>query len=141
MQKSRVLLARVPGSPREGEASLLGRQACWSCQHIRVWLSSLCRGLSYGGGTIPAMAVQWEWWLLTNSPAPCGSLAVIMASVLAFVSSGRSHDVIVRGEWLSIVGCLLPRSRSCCPNLARSGRGHRIRSEWESWLLVVIPIP
>jgi hypothetical protein len=38
----------------------------------------------YGGGTIPAMAAQWEWWLLTNSPTQYDLLAVVVASVLLF---------------------------------------------------------
>jgi hypothetical protein len=38
----------------------------------------------YGGGTILAMATQWEWWLLTNSPAWYDLLAVVVASVMLF---------------------------------------------------------
>jgi hypothetical protein len=30
------------------------------------------------------MLTQWKWWLLTNSPAWYGLLAVIVAFVLAF---------------------------------------------------------
>ena len=36
----------------------------------------------FHGGTVLAMAVQWEWWLLTNSPSRYGLLDVIVASVL-----------------------------------------------------------
>jgi hypothetical protein len=44
----------------------------------------LRKGVAYGGGTIPTMAAQWEWWLLTNSPAQYDLLAVVMASILSF---------------------------------------------------------
>jgi hypothetical protein len=30
------------------------------------------------------MAVQWEWWLLTNSPARYGLLVLVVAFVLVF---------------------------------------------------------
>jgi hypothetical protein len=39
--------------------------------------------MAYGGGTVLAMAAQWEWWLLTKSLAQYGLLAIIMAFVLA----------------------------------------------------------
>jgi hypothetical protein len=40
--------------------------------------------MAYSDGTIPAMAVQWEWWLLTNSLAWYGLLAIVVASILTF---------------------------------------------------------
>jgi hypothetical protein len=51
----------------------------------------------YGGGTVPAVAVPWEWWLFTNFPARYGLIVDVVAFVLASVSSGESCDVIVRG--------------------------------------------
>jgi hypothetical protein len=40
--------------------------------------------MAYGGGTVSAMVVQREWWLLTNSPSWYGLLAIAVAFVLAF---------------------------------------------------------
>ena len=62
--------------------------------------------------------------MFTNSPPHHGLVVVIMDSVLASISSGRSHDVIIREEWLSIAGYLLLGSRPCCLDLSWSGRGH-----------------
>jgi hypothetical protein len=53
---------------------------------IEAWSScacSLCQGASYGGGTILAMVTHGEWWLLINSPARYGLLAVVVVFVLA----------------------------------------------------------
>jgi hypothetical protein len=71
--------------------------------------------MAYDDGTVLAVAAPRECWLFTNSPAQHGLVVVIVASDLASVSSGRSRNVIVRGEWLSIVCYLLPRSRPHCP--------------------------
>jgi hypothetical protein len=51
----------------------------------------------YGGGTVPAVAAPWEWWLFTNFPARYGLIVDVVAFVLASVSLGKSHDVIVWG--------------------------------------------
>jgi hypothetical protein len=53
---------------------------------IEAWSScacSLCQGAPYDGGTILAMAAHGEWWLLTNSPARYGLLAIVVVFVLA----------------------------------------------------------
>jgi hypothetical protein len=53
---------------------------------IKAWSSCACslhQGAPYGGGTVLAMAAHGEWWLLSNSPARYGLLAVVVVSVLA----------------------------------------------------------
>jgi hypothetical protein len=80
--------------------------------------------VAYGGGIVLALAGQQEWWLLPNARARHGLLVVVVASVLAFRSSGRSRDVTVQGEWLSHhEGCLLSGSRPLLsgPLVATSG--------------------
>jgi hypothetical protein len=55
MQKCRVLPVQVARSPREGEASKLGRHSIWSCQRVQVWSSRACslrQGRAYGGGSV-----------------------------------------------------------------------------------------
>jgi hypothetical protein len=52
---------------------------------------------------------------------------VVEAFPLASVSLRRSHDVTVRGEWLSMLGCLLSWSWPRCPNLSWLGQGHWMR--------------
>ena len=81
--------------------------------------------MAYGGDTVLAAAAPWEWWLFTNSPAQHGLVVVVVASILASVSSGRSHDV--RGEWLSIMGYLLSGLRPHCHDLSWPGQGHWMR--------------
>ena len=66
--------------------------------------------MAYGGGTVPAVEALWEWWLFTNFIVWHGLVIVVVAFVLASVSSKRNHDVIVQGESLSIMGYLLPCS-------------------------------
>jgi hypothetical protein len=67
------------------------------------------------------VAVPREWRLFTNSPIWHGLVVVIVAFILASISSGRSRDVIIRGEWLSIAGCLLSGSQPHCPDLLWPG--------------------
>ena len=77
------------------------------------------------------VAVLFRPWRRNGSggcsptPLPC------MACLL---SSWRGEVVMsLYGEsGCPIAGCLLPGLGSCCPDLLRSDRGHRIRSEWES---------
>jgi hypothetical protein len=145
MQKCRVLLAQVAKSPREGEASLLGRQACRSCQHVWVWSSwsySLRQGMAYGCSTVLATVVQWEWWLFTNSPSQHG--------LVCWRRGLRPVIPLLRGEVVMslygesgcpITGWLLSGPRPCFPGPSWPGRGHKTRSEWERWLPVVIPMP
>jgi hypothetical protein len=80
--------------------------------------------VAYDGGIVLAMVGQQEWWLLPNSPARHGLLVVVVASVLAFRSLGRSRDVTIQGEWLSHhEGCQLSGSRPLLsgPLVAASG--------------------
>jgi hypothetical protein len=78
---------------------------------IEAWASCACslrRGMSYGGGTVPAMAVHEEWWLLINSLAwYMACLLLSWPSSWRSDSLGPSHDVTVQGEWLvpSRVAC------------------------------------
>jgi hypothetical protein len=89
---------------------------------------------------VPAMAAPMEWWLFTCSPTRFGLAGCRRGLRLGIRFFRGSRGTVVQGEWLSIMGYLLSGSRSHCPDLAWSGRGHRIWSEWESWLPVVTPI-
>jgi hypothetical protein len=136
MQESRVLPARVARNPREGEVSVVGNPAGLVSMsgHGHRELAPYAKAWR----TV-AVAVPREWWLFTNSPIWHGLVVVVVAFVLAFISSRRSHDVIVQGEWLSIADCLLSGSQ---PHLPRPLRVEGIRCGRfvRSWLSVMISI-
>ena len=73
--------------------------------------------MAYGVDTIPTMAVPWEWWLFTNSPARHGFIVVrpFLRGEVVMSSYGESGYPIV-GCLLFGVAAPLPRSL-----MARSG--------------------
>ena len=57
-----------------------------------------------------AMVTPWEWWLFTCSPTWFGLASCCRGLRLGVRFFRGSHGTIVRGEWLSIMGCLLSGS-------------------------------